>query len=364
MGGGASRAEREEQARQAREREQDRQFQTQVITQANKPDPFVDRLRQGGQRYLDWFEGKGDFEGQPRDITKAPGFEPYLDLWGRARERRDSDRAGTGLFQLGARGANPNYVALLREQKDAERQQEAAGALGQAWSRHHADVTGSALPIASFDQSRNLSLAGLASSNAAGSRNSYSQFLTRPRRPSFWSQLAMQGLGVGAQVGLGALTGGLGNAALGGLGSAAGGLRFFRAGGRLSKWGEMALVGEDGPELLVNDPEGPRVVPLRRPPPAAVGFDPALAFAGRQQERAAGFRARLRPAPQITYTPPAVDTTRDSTGTFAPRFEPPAQVFDPGPHPAAEAARDYLRPGRPGGRRGGASDRLHAAGVG
>ena len=51
-----------------------------------------------------------------------------------------------------------------------------------------------------LQQSRDLSLAGLGSSNAANAQNSYMQWLSRPKAPSLWSQIALGALGAGANI--------------------------------------------------------------------------------------------------------------------------------------------------------------------
>lgn len=196
MGGGPSREERAAQERMNQLQQQQQAQQQQFITAANVPDPLEERLRARDMSWMDWESG----ENGPRDVMNAP-LGAGLDLYSNAARRQEGERHGIGALALGAQGSNPMLSQLLKQQSEDQRQQEAAGGLEQAVRMKSAEVNRSALPLAEFAQGRRMGLASLASGNAANSTNAYLQFLSRPKRPSFWQQLLMGGLGAAGQMG-------------------------------------------------------------------------------------------------------------------------------------------------------------------
>lgn len=210
MGGGPSRDEREAQRRldeqNRRLEEERRQAQaqaTQFITLANQEDPLEARLRERDMKWFDWEEGKNG----PRDVMNAP-LGAGLDLYTNAVNRQEGQRHGIGALQLGLNESNPMLTQLLNQQSQDMRQQEAAGGLEQAVRLRSAEANRSALPLADFAQSRRMGLASLTSGNANAAANAsqnasdaYISFLTRPRRPSFWQQMLLGGIGAAGQIG-------------------------------------------------------------------------------------------------------------------------------------------------------------------
>lgn len=196
MGGGPSEAQKRAE-REAEERSRQQQAQqTQFIQAANVPDPLEERLRANDMKWLDWESGASG----PRDVMNAP-LGAGLDLYSNAARRQEGERHGIGALALGAHGSNPMLTQLLKQQSEDTRQQEAAGGLEQAVRMKSAEVNRSALPLAEFAQGRRMGLASLASGNANNSTNSYLQFLSRPKQPSFWQQLLMGGLGAAGSMG-------------------------------------------------------------------------------------------------------------------------------------------------------------------
>jgi len=187
MGGGPSREEREAQERLRQQEAADRERSDRLLTAAEQPDPLEQRLKSENLGFLDWESGKNG----PVDIQNAPGLAPYLDIYNKASQRREGERAGQGVVQLGMDQQNPELAARIREQQDVERQQAAAGDLENAYRAKSAEAHNSALPLINMANSRAMNLAGMASNTAANDQNAYLQFLTRPRQPSFLKSLAL-----------------------------------------------------------------------------------------------------------------------------------------------------------------------------
>jgi len=145
--------------------------------------------------WLDWSEGKKG----PIDVTKAPGLGPSLDLYSRAKAGEQGERMGIGALRMGVEGSNPNLTSLLREQRQAHRERDAAGALEQAVAVNQADATGSIMPLVSLEQNKRMGLAGLASGAAQDTLGTYASFTGRPRRRPFWQDVILAGMGQGAQ---------------------------------------------------------------------------------------------------------------------------------------------------------------------
>lgn len=198
--GGPSQAEREEQERLRQLQAQQLTQQQQYMATAAAPDPLAEALRKEDLDFLNFEQSKGaDF-----DITKAPGMAANLDLFNRAKSKREGERMGIGVLQLGMNAANPELAARIGEQRQTEREQEAAGGLENAYNMRRAEVHGSVLPLVNQRQNQTMGLAGLSSNNANFATDAYTRFLTRPRRTPFWQQLLLSGAqGAGAAAGAG-----------------------------------------------------------------------------------------------------------------------------------------------------------------
>jgi hypothetical protein len=193
MGDGPSREEREAQRRLEDQQAADRRARDQFITQANTPDPLAERWRQSQLNFLDWEEGKGEFEGKPLDVENAPGLGPSLALFRRAREGQQGERMGIGALRMGLNASDPGMAARLAEQSKLRREQDAAGQLENAVRLRTAEAHDSIMPLVETEQGRRMGLASLASGNSANTTNTYTGFVARPRRESFWKRLLLAG---------------------------------------------------------------------------------------------------------------------------------------------------------------------------
>jgi hypothetical protein len=200
MGGGESSSERRAREEQERRSREQQTLANQYIQIASQPDPLEERLRERDMGFLDWESGKSG----PIDVRNAPGLGPSLALYENAATEQAGERQGIGALRMGLNASNPSLAQLLEQQSKDRRQQSAAGGLEEAVRMRSAEANRSALGLAQFGQERRMGLAGLTSSNANTATGQYLQFLSRPRRPSFWSQV----LGGAAQVGSAYFTGG------------------------------------------------------------------------------------------------------------------------------------------------------------
>lgn len=161
----------------------------QAVTNMQRVNPFEERLTQEGIDFLDWEAGKKG----PRDITNAPGLSASLDIYNRAKQRGKEKRYGVGSIAL-SDGSSSGYAEKLREQQNMEMEENAAGDLANAYRIKSAEVRGSALPLASLDQSRRNAVAEVSSGNLRS-------YIGRPRQKPFWQSLlegAAQGISYGA----------------------------------------------------------------------------------------------------------------------------------------------------------------------
>lgn len=195
MSGGPSREEREAQRRLEELQRQQTAQQQQFFTLAQTPDPLTERLRARDIAWMDWSEGKNG----PIDVSKAPGLGPAISLFDRAKAGQQEERHGIGALRMGAQGTNADLANLLTEQRAARREQQAGGDLERAVATREAETTGSILPLASLQQSKQLGLAGLASGAAQDTLGTYASFTGRPRRRPFWQDMLLAGWQQGAQ---------------------------------------------------------------------------------------------------------------------------------------------------------------------
>lgn len=201
MGGGPSREERAQTAALQRQQQQALETQNRLMTQAETPDPLAERLRAQRMSWLDATEGRNG----PVDVTKLEGMAPYLDLYNRGRAKREGERQGIGVLQMGVNASNPDLAARIAEQRGAEREQEAAGAFSNAYNMKDAEMRGSIMPLLGLQQNRDLGLAGLSSSNYNNATDQYLRLLTRPRQPSMWGSILGGALNAGGMIGAAAI---------------------------------------------------------------------------------------------------------------------------------------------------------------
>lgn len=189
MGGGPSREERQAQADLERRNREALAQQNQFFQQAAAPDPLAERRRAATLKWLDDTEGKNG----PLDVSKLEGMAPYLDLYNRGRARREGERVGIGALQMGVNASSPDLAARIAEQRQGEREQEAAGNLENAFRMKDSEMKDSIMPLIGMKQSKDMGLASLASNNYGSSRDAYMQMLLRPKKQPFWQQMMLAG---------------------------------------------------------------------------------------------------------------------------------------------------------------------------
>lgn len=114
-----------------------------------------------------------------------------------ARARREDDRAGTGLFQMGSQGNNAQLGQALKEQRTRKFADQAGQDYVGAVSRARAEHEGSALPLMNFGL--NQTGQGL---NAYGNRlgNATQRVGMSPWAASPWPGIAAAGIGGASQI--------------------------------------------------------------------------------------------------------------------------------------------------------------------
>lgn len=165
-----------------------------LLASLAKPSELQTRLEQEDLNFLDDTSGKNG----PMDIYKVRGMEPYLDLYNHAKEGQTQERFGEGALTLAGDGSS-GWGKLMKEHRAAQREQDAAGQLSNAFAVKNAEVRGSALPLINAGINRASSAAGVASNNAGQAGNIWMNY-RQTQRPSFWSQLlgGIQGVAQGA----------------------------------------------------------------------------------------------------------------------------------------------------------------------
>jgi hypothetical protein len=201
MGGGPSREEQRQQQLLQQQQQQALTQQNQFFTQAATPDPLAERMRTSRLKWLDDTEGKNG----PLDVGKLEGMAPYLDLYNRARAKREGERVGIGALKMGLDASSPELAARIAEQRDTERQQEAAGGLENAFRTKDAEMKDSVMPLIGMRQQKDMGLASLASSNSNSARDAYLQMLLRPKKTPFWQSMLAGGMQAGATLGAAAI---------------------------------------------------------------------------------------------------------------------------------------------------------------
>lgn len=143
----------------------------QFMAQAATPSPLQTAEDKSNLEFLDWESGKSG----PVDVEKAPGLNPYLDLYRASTAANEGTQEGQGLITMGAEGSNPELAALIKQNRADRQKQVAGGALADAYRQRSAAAHGYVLPSSSLTQGRQLSLAGLSSGNASDAWRRYQQ---------------------------------------------------------------------------------------------------------------------------------------------------------------------------------------------
>lgn len=148
-----------------------------AIADVKRISPFQEQLNQKAQRFFDWEKGSGEYAGQPKDITNAPGISDYLNIYDSANRLAHEQRYGSGAMRL--TDTNSNYLAQLDQQKDYNLYNEKAGGVSNALQ---VGLKGENYGIAnqSIDEQSNRfgQVAGLQTGQEY-------QYYNRPRKPSF-----------------------------------------------------------------------------------------------------------------------------------------------------------------------------------
>lgn len=167
-----------------------------AVTIAAAPDPLEERRRARVLAIDKWDTG----ESGPKDIRNLPGGDTSIALFNAAKQAHDAGRIGRGYGTL-SDGANPTYVASLDKEMGLERDLAASGALednvNSTLEGNKAEMYG----LSEIGNSRNMGIAGLRSSADQAAQDRYTQFLMRPKQPSFLKQLALAGISGASQVG-------------------------------------------------------------------------------------------------------------------------------------------------------------------
>lgn len=143
------------------------------------------------------YSAGGSFKTADGQVIHAPKLI-YADAATQgARARREDDRAGTGLFQLGSQGNNAQLGQALKEQRTRRFADQAGQDYVGAVSRARAEHEGSALPLMNFGL--NQTGQGL---NAYGNRlgNATQRVGMSPWSASPWPGIAAAGIGGAASL--------------------------------------------------------------------------------------------------------------------------------------------------------------------
>lgn len=189
----SNKSDRRRQQELERQAAADRAQRDALIAVAAQPKPLETAY---DQERLGWLNATSGKDG-PIDVTKLPGMGPSYGLYDAASKRQEGQRMGIGALGFGAQNTNPGLGALLRQQSEDQRQQEAAGQLENAYRLKDAEMRGSVLPLLGLQQNRTMGLASLASGNSNQATNTYANF--RPA-PSIWQQLLLAGVSGASQV--------------------------------------------------------------------------------------------------------------------------------------------------------------------
>jgi hypothetical protein len=168
----------------------------QAYQQNAAPTPLQSAWEKQQTDFLNWDESKG------KDVRSAPGMDKYIQLADAARNRASIERNPTGAMALGDLG-DSGYAAQLQNQRQKESDQDIGSGLENALNLRRAEASGSVIPLAQLNQSRN-------ANNMSFAGGMYNNIADRNKRPGFWQNLLMAGIAGGSQVASSFATGGAG----------------------------------------------------------------------------------------------------------------------------------------------------------
>ncbi|HEX8503717.1 MAG TPA: hypothetical protein VF659_24240 [Pyrinomonadaceae bacterium] len=219
-----------------------------ALTNAQAESPYEKRRRETAES-IDKYVKSGDYRQPPNE---AKVFFNFADVAARQRQRGVlADSRGQGVSAMGA-GANPTVLALDKQHRDAELEEDAAREYQTTLSKVAASAAGELGDLDAADRARRLSVLG----TTAGMKSSMYQ--ADAQRRNWWDSL----LGAAGQIG-----GGL-------AGNSAFINKMFKKGGRTTPYiGKTVLAGEEGAEIEQGDDgsvrirgaEGPEVFSPDRP---------------------------------------------------------------------------------------------------
>lgn len=165
---------------------------------AETPDPLTQMLRDRVTKVLNWSDGTSG----PPDVRAFPD-QAGMSLYNDAKKVTDAGRVGKGYGTL-SDGANPAFATALDKENTIKRGEAASGALENYVDNSINAATGEAASLGAEGNATSMAIAQMLNSDSNAAQNRYVQYLSRPKQPSFLSQLASGVLGAGT----GFLTGG------------------------------------------------------------------------------------------------------------------------------------------------------------
>jgi hypothetical protein len=159
-----------------------------ALTSANTESPYDRRRREINESILNWSKS-GDYRTPP---SEAKVFFNFADV---AERKKMSDvlanTRGQGVSALGA-GANPTLLALDKEHRDAELEEDAAREYQDTAARVVGGAASELGDLAAADQARRLSVLGTTS-------GVHQSAMHIPRQKSWWEKL-LEGAQQGAAI--------------------------------------------------------------------------------------------------------------------------------------------------------------------
>lgn len=166
--------------------QQQQQQSTNAAIANAAPDPYVEAAKKHAAGDLEAI-GKGDFS----------GIDAVNNINTMSRKLKTMTRQPVGDERLASYQQDPNFVAQLKSQQDRNLNAAIGDATVGAVSDARAYDTGMLLNSAQLGQQARLGQASL----YEGTLPVAQQGVQFSRRPGFWSQLGLAGIGAGGQVG-------------------------------------------------------------------------------------------------------------------------------------------------------------------
>lgn len=169
---------------------------TAALGSATAESSYDRRRREINESVLNWAKS-GDYRTPP---SEAKVFFNFADPAARQRQRDVlANTRGQGVSALGA-GANPTLLALDKEHRDAELEQDAGREYQETAARVVGGAAGELGDMAALDQAKRMTVLG----TTAGVQNSAMHI---PKQKSWWEKLLETGLSTGGGIATGRLGG-------------------------------------------------------------------------------------------------------------------------------------------------------------